>query len=207
MFEADLAILQSDREQASAAMDTARAVTAEHEGSNVVETGQGFWAVFALYAGHLDLAIGIGTEYLPRLEAVGNENLRRTVAAGLAEAQAMLGQRPEAEALLDDAAAADPSDLITHVLVDRARAWLALQQGELEAAESHAASAMARLERAEAPLDVAQTLVLQGAVAAARGDHPAARAALTTAREVMEAKEAHAAVRSIDERLGALTGD
>ena len=198
--EADIAILEDDIEEASAAMDRARAVIHEHGSFDSSSAGVAFWAALLLYAGQLERATKHGIEGQDQLIRVGNENLRLTMAGVVGEALAMLGRAEEAAPYIAEASTADASDVGTHVFADRARAWVALGRGDLAEADRYATQAMHRLERTEAPLDRAQTLVLQSAVAAARGDRDGARAHLDQARGLALAKGARAVVRAIDER-------
>jgi CHAT domain-containing protein len=66
-------------------------------------------------------------------------------------------------------------------------ARIALQVGDLPAAEAETAAAVAKLSNAQAPVLVYQTHLLLGQIAASRGDRTAAYAAYQQARKALEA--------------------
>ena len=111
---------------------------------------------------------------------------------------AMLGRIGEALTWLDDAGGADPTDVLTHVIIHRARSRLALAGGDLDEADRLAAAATRLLEDAEAALDQAEQYILWSDVHRARGDTAEAHEALEAARSLFEAKGATAAVWRVD---------
>ena len=197
-WEADFAILEEGMPGAQSAMDRARATLAEHGDTVALGGITAFWPAFLLYVGDVALAAALAMEAQSSLSAQGNESGRQTVAALAGEALAKLGRADDATPYIEDASLADPSDVITHVIADRARACIELSRGNLEEAEAHAVRAMERQAGAEAPIDRAQSLITLAEIRTARDKPAEARILLAEARELMVAKEAHAIVRRID---------
>ena len=156
------------------------------------------WAETALAAGDSAVTLALSTEAERALRITENDYSRRTAAAVLAESLTLLDRIDEAEAYLAYARAADPTDLQTHVMVQRAEARMALARGDIAEAERSATEASRLLEGAEAPLEQAQVLIVWSEVHTAKGSTDEARDALTRARSLMIHKGAEAAVRHID---------
>jgi ATP/maltotriose-dependent transcriptional regulator MalT len=156
------------------------------------------WAGAALAVGDAPVALALSTEAERALRITENDYNRHTAAAGLAESLTLLDRLDEAEAHLAYAREADPTDLQTHVMVQRAAARMALARGDIAEAERSTTEASRLLEGAEAPLEQAQVLIVWSEVHTATGATDRARDALTRARRLMIHKGAEAAVRHID---------
>ena len=156
------------------------------------------WAMAALATGDAPVALSLSAEAERALRLADNDYNRRTAAAVLAESLTLLDRLDEAEAHLAYAREADPSDLLTHVSVQRTAARMALARGDIAEAERSATEASRLLEGAEAPLEQAQVLIVWSEVYTAMGAPDRARDALTRARTLMVHKGADAVVRRID---------
>jgi class 3 adenylate cyclase/tetratricopeptide (TPR) repeat protein len=116
------------------------------------------------------------------LERMGERYLLSTMNGILAQALVAQGRHDEAAVVCDKAEAASAEDDIeSQVLVRSVRAELHLHAGRTDEAAAATAAAVDLLRGAEAPNIVADTLVLAGRVAAARGDLAAADRELSRA--------------------------
>jgi class 3 adenylate cyclase/tetratricopeptide (TPR) repeat protein len=141
------------------------------------------------------------------MESFGEEGFRSTIQALLGEAYERLGDRAAAEAAIElsDRLGAD-EDAINPIITHRVRARLALADGDLEAAERWARSAVEKafqtefvVEQGEATLELARVMAASGRIEeartearaagerfAARGDIPGIRNAETLLTELAE---------------------
>ena len=116
------------------------------------------------------------------LERMGERYLLSTMNGILAQVLVAQGRHDEAAVVCDKAEVASAEDDIeSQVLVESARAELHLHTGRTDEAAAATAAAVDLLRGAEAPNIVADTLVLAGRVAAARGDLAAADRELSRA--------------------------
>ena len=116
------------------------------------------------------------------LERMGERYLLSTMNGILAQVLVAQGRHDEAAVVCDKAEVASAEDDIeSQVLVRSVRAELHLHTGRTDEAAAATAAAVDLLRGAEAPNIVADTLVLAGRVAAARGDLAAADRELSRA--------------------------
>ena len=119
-------------------------------------------------AGDLEAALAAMSRADTILAAAGERAFRSTAQANLAEIHQLRGDRDAAHAALalsDELTAAD--DEINYAITHRVRAGLALADGDAEAAEAWARSAVEHAFRTDFPLDRARTKLELGRVLAA----------------------------------------
>ena len=142
------------------------------------------------------------------MESFGEVSFRSTIQARLAEVHERLGDRAAAEAAIElsDRLGAE-EDIVNPILTHQVRARLALADGDVEAAERWARSAVEKafqtefvVDQGKSKLQLARVLVASGRIDEARSEARAANERFTAKGDVPGDRTAQALLEELAER-------